>query len=43
MQELGAVHMTFFMDRGLKKVRVNLVRGSNIVGYLKPIGGVERF
>jgi hypothetical protein len=37
MNETATIDESLFMDRGLKKVRVNLVRGNRISGFIKPI------
>jgi hypothetical protein len=37
MEELGTVNITLLEDRGLKKVRINYMRGNRFFGCLKPV------
>ncbi len=40
MEELGTLTMTILEDRGLKKVRINMVRGNVVRGFIRPIGSL---
>lgn len=35
--------MALIMDRGVRKVRVNMFKDGRMVGFLKPIGKVDCF
>lgn len=37
MKEIGTISVTFVVDRGLLKERVNLIKDKKIVGFLKPV------
>ena len=41
MEELGTVVVTVMMDRGLKKVRVNMIKGNVVYGFIKPIDALK--
>jgi hypothetical protein len=36
-EEMGKMYMDVFSDRGVKKIRVNIVRGNVIGGFIKPV------
>jgi len=38
MKELGSLNISLFDDRGVKKVRVNVVGPNRMFGFLSPIG-----
>jgi len=37
MEEVGSLNIALIQDRGLKKVRINCVRGNYVFGCLKPV------
>ncbi len=37
MKELGTLVATVVEDRGLKKVRVNVIKGNHIYGFIRPV------
>jgi len=41
MEEIATAHLSLMNDRGVKKLRVNLVRKDKIVGYIKPINNFK--
>lgn len=37
MEELGTIIATLIDDRGMKKLRVNMIKGNTIRGFIRPI------
>lgn len=37
MQEIATVQLSLMNDRGVKKLRVNIIGKRKIIGYLKPV------
>jgi len=37
MKEVGRVEITFLKDRGFNKVRVNLIREDQVIGFMRQI------
>jgi hypothetical protein len=37
MEEIGSVNITLIRDRGLKKVRINCIKGNHVFGFLRPV------
>ncbi len=37
MEELATAHMSLMDDRGVKKLRVNLIKKGKIFGFIRPI------
>ena len=36
MEEIATVSKTYLLDRGLKKIRLNVIRKNNMVGCIVP-------
>jgi len=41
MEELGTLIATLVEDRGLKKLKVNMIKGNVIRGFLKPVDNLK--
>jgi hypothetical protein len=37
MEEIAKLEMSLLNDRGLRKVRVNIMKGNHITGFIKSI------
>ncbi len=37
MKELASIHLTLFKDREVKKIRISVIKGDRIFGFIKPI------
>jgi len=41
MEEIATAHLSLLNDRGIKKLRVNVIEKNKIVGYLKPFNNFK--
>lgn len=41
MEKIAHVEISFLIDRGIKKVRINLMKNNRIFGFLVPVNNFE--